>query len=91
MKLTVRSHQYAVGQGGMHVGRLQLNEAQEFTFLYDCGGKRSLLQDAVNRAFPPDGELDLAILSHLHEDHVRGFDLLATRVKVKTVWIPFIE
>ncbi len=78
--------QYAVGQGGFHVGEIEDTAGgTRFTYAYDCGGStangvltREILL-AQEEYLSGSGERDtpnLVVLSHVDSDHVNGLQRL---------------
>lgn len=103
--LWIRHIQYPVGQGGLHLCQLGLmpqTDVPLFSVVYDCGstrGKRALKSNVANvvqrlpRGSQNNAKLDVLILSHLHLDHVNGFELLCCnhKVEVDRLIIPHFE
>lgn len=94
--------QFPVGQGGLHLCQLSIPSATSvptLNIVYDCGstwGKRALggnLGHLAHRVTnPSDGSrnLDILVLSHLHQDHINGFELLVDKngIEVDRLIIP---
>jgi len=87
--------QAAVGQGGLHYGRIGDDEGT--SWMYDCGSysRRCYVDREVDylRSLSPPGQgsrptLDVLYLSHFHEDHVNRLALIAASFDVKRVVIP---
>lgn len=87
--------QAAVGQGGLHYGRIGDDEG--VSWMYDCGSysRRCYVDREVDylRSLSPPGQasrptLDVLYLSHFHEDHVNRLALIAATFDVKRVVIP---
>lgn len=78
-----------VGQGLFHYGSIN-----EFNYIYDCGGsKEKYLSNALNNFYMNciDENINLLIISHFHDDHVRGLDSLFENKTVETVILPYIS
>ena len=41
----------------------------------------------INRYYGKEREIDLAINTHLHDDHISGFEIIVERKKIKEFWI----
>ncbi len=76
----------------------QKNNTPSFTMMIDCGGFKTnagavipCVQDIFNTC---NGELDLLVLTHEHEDHVSGFNFardVFDQIAVKEVWMSWVE
>lgn len=102
VKGTFRFHK--VGQGLFYSGILNKGAGrsnQVFNFVYDCGSESPhIFRDREiddykmllpNKRESGGKELDLLVISHLHDDHVNGLDRLLDGVKVNTVVMPYIS
>ena len=95
-----------VGQGLFYSGILNQEadsgkQHQTVCFVYDCGTNSSknflkkeiddfkLLMPASNKGTRK--KLDLLVVSHLHDDHVNGLELLLKNVDVNTVVMPYVN
>lgn len=100
IKGTFRFHK--VGQGLFYSGILNTGAGRSnrvFNFVYDCGSESpKIFRDREiddykmllpNRRTSGGKELDLLVISHLHDDHVNGLDRLLDGVKVDTVVMPY--
>lgn len=62
----------------------------DFTFVYDCGGKKACTKREIKRL--PRQPLDLLIISHMHQDHVSGIkDLIEHSGGIRQVVLPYLE
>ena len=97
---TFRFHK--VGQGLFYSGILNKKgrgSDSMFSFVYDCGSlsPRMFLNreidDYKELLAKVDGHrtIDLLVVSHLHDDHVNGLDILLEDVKVDTVVMPYVS
>ncbi len=95
--LEVLRSQYPVGQGCFHAGHVKLdNESAQktsiFNYIYDCGAmNQGDLKGAIDCYRTKYDHVDALFLSHLHEDHVNGIDLLLSSVNVDTVYMPYLD
>lgn len=85
-----------VGQGGFYTGIMRRGEDGPpiFSMVYDCGSKSGdgYLEDAISGFKDRLGkELDVLLLSHIHEDHVSGVTELLAGIKCKRVIMPYMS
>lgn len=57
------------------------------TMLYDAGDEDTHCQDAV-RELVPDGEIDLLVISHLHEDNIGELEAILSQNRVAQILYP---
>jgi hypothetical protein len=76
----------------------QKGNVTSFKMLIDCGGWNASTTDisaCVNDIkTTTNGELDLLVVTHQHEDHISGFNqarAIFDSIKVKEVWMSWIE
>lgn len=82
-----------VGQGLFYTG-----EVGNLNFVYDCGSEQrnvsnlhSAIRNYKSHKLLSRAKIDLLILSHLHDDHVIGLNvLLNERVSVDTAILPYL-
>lgn len=89
-KLTMQN----VGQGLFYCGNLKLSHTNnDFNFVYDCGSEnRSHLNRIINNyKIDISPNLDLLIISHLHDDHIIGLENLLDGINVDTVILPYMS
>ena len=90
-------HFYPIGHGAFYV-----EEFDSFYIVYDCGTidwKEGFSTTIVNKRIKPiiENEMDknkpiLALfISHFHDDHVNGIDLLWKHCKIKNIFFPFYD
>lgn len=79
-----------VGHGLFYSGTITDDLSQKtFSFVYDCGGTdRTIVSNAISNANLPD-KIDLLIISHFHEDHIKGVPQIKGRVK--KVILPYLD
>jgi len=74
-----------VGQGLFYTG-----EIENFHFVYDCGGESSYIDNAVKKYSQTD--LDLLVLSHIHDDHINGLNQLISQTNnIDWVILPYLH
>jgi hypothetical protein len=95
--------QFPIGQGGLHLTQLfrYPGENNPFSFVFDCGGcgspaalKRQMsMLRKVLRVEKGVRHIDLMAISHLHRDHINGFELLvgATSLTIGTLLLPHYD
>ena len=90
MKINFKFHN--VGQGLFYSG-----EISKFKFIYDIDSKNELLVNAAIDCLLSKVKenmlkenIDMLILSHLHEDHANGLPYLLNNIKVQTVILPYL-
>ena len=66
---------HPVGQGLFYSGEIGEGN-KSFRFVYDCGGNyiKREAEEYINSL--NGSKIDLLVLSHLHEDHINGIDLI---------------
>ncbi len=74
-----------VGQGLFYTG-----DIENFHFVYDCGGESSYIDNAVKKYSRTN--LDLLVLSHMHNDHTNGLNKLLSQTNdVDLVILPYLH
>lgn len=84
--------QFPVGQGGLHLTQLRSRAQRPINIVYDCGSKNGacalreplrlmsgLIASRYSKADRPI--IDVLVLSHLHADHVNGFETLVEEMR----------
>ena len=76
----------------------QKGNVTSFRMLIDCGGWNASPADisacVTDIKTATNGELDLLVVTHQHEDHISGFNqarAIFDSIKVKEVWMSWIE
>jgi hypothetical protein len=90
--LTCTRRLHTVGQGLFHTGAVSLGDAS-FHHVYDCGSENHApLAEAVNGYIGSASPevVGALFVSHLDNDHVCGLDQLLAKVKVETVFLPYL-
>ncbi|MBU7010528.1 MAG: hypothetical protein HXS46_07540 [Theionarchaea archaeon] len=88
MDLDFRFDFQRVGQGLFYTGAIN-----GFNMVYDCGSDYTkCLRGAVGqyKRTLHSNLIDMVVLSHLHNDHVNGLDLLLKDVAVEDVFMPYL-
>lgn len=96
-KIIVNRHQYGVGQGGFHFQKIGLagknSDKNSFCFVYDCGGKKDVLDWCIQHVAKDAKKLTLnaVYISHFEQDHVNGLKELCDKTTVKRFFVPYID
>jgi competence protein ComEC len=62
----------------------------DFTAVIDCGGTTEPGEEAIRFIQRyGDGEIDVMIISHLHDDHVNGITDVLSSAKVGKIYVPY--
>lgn len=98
MELYCRTCFHKVGQGLFYTGEISNREGENsFNFIYDCGSNSpaSYRNDAIDKYLVGYHDMkkpiDLVVVSHLHIDHVNGFNKLLPRISANTIIMPYIN
>lgn len=94
---------HPVGQGLFYTGQLNadpfsLCNNNTFRFIYDCGSEsgKKVLHSAIDdccgewRTDKDKPEIDLVVISHLHNDHVNGLGYLLKKVNIGQIVLPYL-
>lgn len=84
--------QFPVGHGGLHLTQLFATNIvyQPVNVLYDCGttSRKEILESCLSVLAPctfccteQKARIDLFVLSHLHEDHINGFEIIHRKIR----------
>ena len=89
--MLIEMKQHPVGQGGLFYGVLHYGDKKTFRWIYDCGSDdRKELSRQIWKL--PKEKINALFLSHMHRDHVNGFDELLKRVKkIDQVILPYLD
>lgn len=97
---------FSVGQGLFHAGKIRIKDNECFSFIYDCGTKKtSILPNAIECCLHffkdiscPDkkAHIDFLFVSHLHADHINGLKLLIqelrkSNITIKNIILPYVN
>lgn len=87
-----------IGQGAFYCERFRFGENKFINVVFDCGALPfssmcHALGDALTAALGDDKTIHLMFLSHLHEDHVNGVEVLRTQyqITINEIRYPAIE
>ena len=85
---------HPVGQGAFYSEQLVSDSGKKFTVVYDCGcGMKDQIpqevESIIEEWLKDIDQIDILFLSHFHNDHINGFDLL--RNKAKVVVLPYVS
>ena len=89
---------HPVGQGLFYSGIL--NDGQ-YCFVYDCGteNNRSFIEREIKelkaelsqKQRKDKPQLDFVVISHLHEDHINGLEMLQNEFTIKKIILPYLN
>lgn len=90
-----RHYFHPAGHGTFFSGHIRVGQDRHdaFTWVYDCGSKRSSHARGLVEAFVAqldDNRVDLLCISHFDSDHVCGLELLLKKVRVGTLVLPYL-
>ena len=89
-----KRYQFPIGQGCFHAGVIGLadSESEKIHYVYDCGSKKqNTLQNEIDFYKTQTSLINALFVSHFDFDHVSGLDRLLAAVKVKTVYVPYVD
>lgn len=91
--LSIEWIQHAVGHGGFHTGLAVPSGSVPFTWIFDCGSRRTARFNEYLRAWmrAHPQPVDWLFISHFDTDHVSGLETLMARVKVRDVMVPYVN
>ena len=90
-------YQHPVGQGCFHTGIIRGNcfrtsSTDDILYVYDCGAlDQKVLRSEIDLLSGEYSSINALFLSHLDHDHVSGLDYLLAKIKVQTIYIPYID
>ena len=88
--MLIKMKQHPVGQGGFFYGELY-HDDKTFRWIYDCGSDNKKELSREIRKIPRNEKIDVLYLSHIHRDHVNGFNELTKRVEIDRVVLPYLD
>lgn len=81
---------YPVGQGAFYAELFE--GAQNFTFVYDCGGSnQGIIKREIDENFTENQVIDALFISHFHNDHINGLKHFLDYADVKKIFLPFLH
>jgi ribonuclease BN (tRNA processing enzyme) len=89
MKIDTKVKFHPVGFGLFSSGSIG-----NFKYVYDCGQLKSnrRVNKCITNEFDHKTQLDLIVISHLHQDHINGIKKLLETIKsVDTIVLPYIS
>ena len=91
--IDVRWVQHPIGHGGFHTGAMISPDNPPFTWIFDCGAKRTAKFDAYLRRWLQrhPQPIDWLFISHFDTDHVSGLETLMSRAVVVDVMVPYLR
>lgn len=83
---------HPVGHGLFYTGLIKpLSGNDQFTFIYDCGGKtKKIINNAIEKDNLPE-IVDMLIISHFHSDHIKGIVELTKKHRIKKAILPYLD
>lgn len=86
---------WPVGQGLFSTGKLELNGAAPFNWVYDCGTTSGETGPSIDRYIAVDHPtsrniLDIVTISHFDKDHISGISKLLTKISARTLLLPYM-
>ncbi len=71
-----------------------MNKSQ-FRFVFDCGstsaGHETYLENAIKNDFFKGETIDLVFISHLHDDHFNGIEILNNYANIENIILPYMS
>jgi hypothetical protein len=91
--INVRWVQHPIGHGGFHTGIMISPDRPTFTWIFDCGAKRTAKFDDYLRRWlrRHPQPIDWLFVSHFDTDHVSGLETLMSRAVVVDVMVPYLN
>ena len=88
--MLIKMKQHPVGQGGFFYGELY-DDDETFRWIYDCGSDNKKELSREIRKIPKNKKINALYLSHMHRDHVNGFNELIKRVEIDRIVLPYLD
>lgn len=83
---------HAVGHGCFVTEIFKSQKCNDVKVVYDCGGKKKLVEKEINNIFNADDIIDLLFISHFDNDHINGLRTLLNRCQqIDKLYIPFLS
>lgn len=89
--------QWPVGHGFFHTASVHL-DGETYRYVYDCGAesfktiKSQIDRYASNEAMEGrENSIDMLVVSHFHNDHIKGLPHFLSLFNVKKLVIPYLE
>ena len=78
-----------IGQGAFYT---ECFKEFDFNVVYDCGSATdmSVLEKEIKNNFTKGQTIDAVFISHLHDDHINGLDILLSYCNVKKLFLPYL-
>lgn len=90
--MRVTREQWPVGQGCFATGEIRTHNSNSLNYIFDCGARRvSTLEPLITVYSSRIPYVDALFISHFDGDHVDGLDTLLARVRVRTVYLPYLD
>ncbi|MFW2446969.1 MAG: MBL fold metallo-hydrolase [Qipengyuania pacifica] len=85
--------QHPVGHGGFHTGVMTSPDSPPFTWIFDCGSRRTAKFDIYLRRWLQRNPqpIDWLFISHFDLDHVSGLEELMRSAVVVDVMVPYMN
>lgn len=79
---------HSVGQGAFYTECFENGN----NIVYDCGTLSGIehLEQEIASQFEKGDTIDAVFISHLHEDHCNGLEMLLDRCNVKKIFLPYL-
>lgn len=88
---------WPAGQGLFSTGAILSDQAAPVNWVFDCGtsSAKSILEASIKQYNKQQdrigaNSIDLAALSHFDQDHISGFEILATQKTIEIALLPYV-
>lgn len=77
-----------VGQGAFYVEQFKDGK----NVVYDCGSSTNIdiVKREIKNTFSKGEAIEAVFISHMHDDHINGLEMLLKYCNVRTVYIPYL-